>query len=333
MRMESLAQAAGGGQPGEAQSLRSPLPEPSLTGATDLTTHAVRRDVLAAKHALTAQRTELGEEYKHSKLSTERGRLQSAMQDAYNQALGIEQTLQEQFLPQHGTQQFLGTRALFVSPLFPVRSRSSTRAQHVELSLGGPKAPQAMRYRGPELRQSDALVFLALVHMLRDLRPGTRASFAAMEVCKTLYGRYDGDTRRQLREHIYRLQRGLLVFETFSVQLVLQFDYPARGPWTVALDPRIVQLFQTSSVVWLDIRRRLALPDGLASWLYGFVASQTNLIPWNLKTLKALCGSEASDKVFAESLRSALGELSRQNIIDSGWSVRGKQVRWRKPPC
>lgn len=189
---------------------------------------------------------------------------------------------------------------------------------------------EPVRYEGPELRQSDARVFLALVHMLRDIRCGVCASFQAGELCQALFGRYDGDSRRQLRESIQRLQRGLLVFSSFSVQMLQRFDFPSRGPWSVALDPQVAALFDHTPKVWLQLQQRLALPDGLTTWLYAYVESQRRLIPMQLDTLRALCGAESSGRAFANRLRVALRHLAEAGLIDVGWSLRGDQLRWRK---
>lgn len=309
----------------------SPLPEVEPADYEAVRPGLFRRELLQTKQEHRAARNDASRDLKKRLSAEERQDIYHFIaSNAEDEAL-LEERLQNHFVPQHSPGQLLGTRALLVSPLFQVRSKSQPRSEHLELTIGGTPTGSPIQYRGPELRQSDARVFLALLHMLRDLWAGTRASFEARELCTVLFGRYDGDSRRQLREHIYRLQRGLLVFERFSVQLVQTFLYPARGPWTVALDESIVQLFRVSPEVWLDIENRLALPDGLASWLYGYIESQTKLIPMELPKLIALCGSQASPKAFAEAMREALALLSARRVIDTGWSVNQDKVRWRKP--
>ena len=212
-----------------------------------------------------------------------------------------------------------------------MRSKTQPREKHVDLELPAPHGKTVIRYVGPELRQSDGLVFLALVHMLRDVQVGTAVSLQPEAVCTALFGRYDGNSRRQLREHIQRLQQGLLIFETFSVQMCLRFDYPKTGRWTVALDRHITELFRHSPAAWFALRDRLALPDGLATWLYTFVSSQTRLIPMKLSTLSQLCGSDAGEKAFSNRMREAMKHLATCGVVDTGWSVGHGEVRWRKP--
>lgn len=309
---------------------RSPLPPVCVAPHEDLGAFLYRHDMLRDKEEHALSRAGAARELRGVRTPEERNEIHRFIDTQLDHERALELQLSEHFLPQHGPEQFLGTRALFSSPLFSVRARSHARTLHVTLPLGDTPEAKPVEYRGPELRQSDARVYLSLLHMLRDLRLGTVARFHAKDLCPVLFGRYDGDARRQLRENIYRLQRGLMVFPDFSVQLVLQFDYPASGAWTVALDPRILQLFRASPGVWMDLRSRLDLPDGLASWLYGYVQSQKRLIPIPLQTLIKLCGSEATFKTFTKRMQAALRVLSDMNIIDHGWFIARQEVHWRK---
>lgn len=311
----------------------SPLPVVELADHEAARHRLLRRELLQDKQSHRAARKDASKDLKKRPPADERNAINRFIERHVEEEHLIESRLKDHFVPQHGLRQFLGTHALMRSPLFRVSSKSHPRAEHLELTIDATPSgsPIQYQYRGPELRQSDARVFLALLHMLRDLWAGTRANLEVGKVCTALFGRYDGGSRRQLCEHIHRLQRGLLVFERFSVQLVQTFLYPARGPWTVALDESIVQLFRVSPEVWLDIEPRLALPDGLASWLYGYVQSQTKLIPQKLSDLIVLCGSQATTKTFAEGMREALPLLSARGVIDTGWYLRHDKVHWRKP--
>ena len=242
----------------------------------------------------------------------------------------LEGHLSNAFIPQHGPTQLLSPRAFFVSPLFRVRRDNDARADSIKLDLPISTTKGWLRYEGPELRQSDGLVFLALLHMLRDVQVGTAVSIQPVAVCRALFGGYDGHLRNKLRDHIQRLQKGLIISDHFSVQLCLCFDYPTHGSWTVGLDTKIVRLFQMSPEVWLRMKPRMSLPNGLATWLFAYVESQTRLIPMSLMTLHQLCGSAASEKAFSNRMRDALKHLAAAKIIDDGWSVGGGTVRWMK---
>lgn len=317
--------------PAATPAARAALPEVSLEGVDPGESTRTRRGVVHTKRKLEERRSLAFGETRGLKASDQKAALYREIQDCRSEEDALERHLQERFMPQHGPEQFLSPRAFFVSPLFRVRSKTIEREKHLELELPTAQGRRAIRYRGPELRQSDGLVFLALLHMTRDVQVGTAVSLQPEDVCKALFGRYDGNSRKQLREHIQRLQQGLIVLDICSVQLCLRFDYPKTGRWTVALDPHIVELFRISPEVWLSMAPRLTLPDGLATWLYAFIESQTRLIPMQLSSLRELCGSEATDKAFSNRFRDALHHLTRLGVVDSGWSIGGGQVRWRKP--
>ena len=289
-----------------------------------------RGGVLQAKRCAEAHRADAYKEYRPMQTGPEKQALHREIQACAAEAQRLERHLENHFVPLHGPGQLVSPRTFFVSPLFHVRSKNLARQKHLELTLPTPKGHSPIRYEGPELRQCDSRVFLALLHMLRDVRVGTAVTLHAEPVCKALFGGYDGANRKRLRQHIQRLQKGLMIFETFSVQLCLRFDYPRTGPWTVSLDPHIVQLFRISPEVWLSVEDRLSLPEGLATWLYSYIASQTNLIPMKLSTLRELCGSEASERGFLNRFRDAMHLLAQQGIIDTGWSIARGQVRWLK---
>lgn len=305
------------------------LPSVAVADNRYAASYLLRRDLLDNKEQHCQSRASAARELRRSTNQADRNDLYKEIHWNAEKEQGIKRILAKDFVPQHSEQQLLGARALFVSPLFHVRSKSSPRREHVEMLLTPPDI-EPVRYQGPELRQSDSRVFLALVNMLRDLRCGTSASFQVGEMCRALYGRYDGDSRRQLRQSIQRLQRGLLVFESFSVQMLQRFDCALHGPWSVALDPKMAALFEHTPKVWLQLQLRLALPDGLTTWLYAYVESQHRLIPMQLDTLRTLCGVESNGRAFANRLRIALGHLAEAGLIDAGWSLRGNQLRWRK---
>lgn len=290
-----------------------------------------RADVLAQKQSLRTEVDALAKEAKsHPVNSPERNSLYREIQHHIDEQSRLEEVLGAEFVPQHGPSQLVSPRAFFVSPLFRVCSKRLERARDLSLELKGSTGQVLFRYNGPELRQSDGLVFMSLLNLVRDVRAGETVSFHAEELCRTVFRRYDGPARAQLRDHIKRLQRGLIEFDRVSVQLCMRFEFPSKGPWTVALDKDIVRLFKQSPQVWLDLPRRQALPEGLTTWLYSFIESQTRLIPMPVASLKQMCGSDASEDSFPRTLRLALKELKEHQVIDPGWKVAGGMVHWRK---
>lgn len=290
-----------------------------------------RQAVLAQRNRAHAEAVDLAREAQGlAPTASERSTLYRGVQERHATKSRLETVLATGFLPAHGANQLISPRVFFVSPLFRVASKRAERERTLSLELKTSEGGTLLNYTGPELRQSDGFVFMALLNLARDSRLGTKVSFNVEELCKRTFGRYDGPSRKALRTHIQRLQRGLIEFQSFSVQLCKRFEFPSQGMWTVELDRDIVQLFSASSEIWLDMQKRKGLPEGLPSWLYGFVESQTRLIPMKANVLRDLCGSDASDESFLRTLRIALKELVVQGVLHNGWSVQGGVVHWMK---
>lgn len=238
--------------------------------------------------------------------------------------------LANDFIHLHGPTQFVGNRAVLTSPIFNIRNSKSRRSELVEIFLHGTSEGN-IKYQGPELRQDDAQVFMALLNIARDVRVGKSVGFFPLLVCESLWGYYDGSCRSRLKVTISRLQSALLQFPTFRVQLVQRFDFPQRGLWSVSLDTDIVQLFTKQSVVWLDQSQRRLLKNGLSTWLYGYIRSQTTLIPTKVERLRIQCGSEGALDGFRESLKVAMGVMSGVQVVDIGWHIdKHDMLHWRK---
>lgn len=289
-----------------------------------------RSGVLAEKKQLGLQRELTFIETKGMKQSIEKNALYKAIRAYKDAEDALEERLNDDFIPQHSPSQFLGPRSFFQSRLFGASNDSIARQINVEFPLASSQGKPFITYRGPELRQSDALVFLAILHMLRDVIVGTKVCLEPQQVCVALFGRYDGNSRRQLREHVQRLQTGLIITDKYTVQLCLGFEHPRFGLWSVALHPHIIELFKLSPEVWFPIPVWLSLRRGLTTWLFTYIQSQTKLIPTNITHILEMCGSKSALDAFTNSLRNALKELARLEIIAPGWSLKNGRIHWMK---
>jgi hypothetical protein len=234
------------------------------------------------------------------------------------------------FMPQHGQRQLISPRSFFTGPIFHVKSRAAPRASSVEVPLA--TAPAAYpRFVGPELRQDDGLVFMALLNLCRDYRLGKQTCFHPVEMAAALWGGGNGKQVERLRRSIQRLQRSTVEFVDLTVQFVQRFDHPRNAEWCVGLDRDIVQLFNRESHTWLELSVRSQLREGLATWLYGYVCSQQRLIPTPISELHRRCGSDAKVKAFREALLAALQQLAESGVIDGGWFLKHERVHWMKP--
>jgi hypothetical protein len=266
-----------------------------------------------------------------SKGTDEKSKGWSEVRDLHEQIAFLESRLAVEFVHMHSPHQLVGSRELFSSPLFNIRNHNSPRKLRVEIPITR-SDKSVVKYGGPELRQDDGLVFMALLNIARDVRLGKSVSFSAQSVCLSLWGYYDGSCRVRLKGIISRLQEAVLTFPSFRVQLIQRFDFPKRGLWSVSLDSDIVQLLTKETVVWLDLQQRLALTNGLTSWLYGYVRSQTTLIPTKVDRLRLQSGSEGALDGFRDNLRIAMGVLAGAQVVDTGWYIdRYDMLHWLKP--
>lgn len=290
-----------------------------------------RRFRLEELRAVRRQRQVLAQEYSTRDASCpDYAKLPTWIREAEAKEAELTAALEAQFLPQHSPDQLISPQLFFMSRLFNVRSRAAPREALVEFTLGTTKQGD-VTYAGPEMRQGDGLVFMALLNLIRDVQVGKRSSFEPQELCEALWGSYNGEARNRLRQSIFRLQHAVVRFPTFSVQLVLRFEFPKRGRWSVVMDEDIVHLFKESRLVWLDLQQRRNLPEGVATWLYAYIESQTTLIPWPTEKLREMCGSDAQPREFNIVLSRALTKLASIGVVDEGWSIRNGTVHWRKP--
>jgi hypothetical protein len=316
-------------QPANAPGAR--LPDVVIENPSHDQERDTRRFRLQELQVVRQHRQALSEEFQQrDRSSPDYNKLPSQLREAEAREAVLTSALESQFLPQHSPDQLISPQLFFMSRMFNVRSRAAPRANLVEFALGRTTQGE-VTYAGPEMRQGDGLVFMALLNLVRDVQVGKRTSFEPQDVCMALWGTYNGEARNRLRQCIFRLQHAVVRFPTFSVQLVLRFEYPKRGRWSVVMDEDIAHLFKESRLVWLDLEQRRTLPEGLATWLYAYVESQTTLIPWAVDKLRDLCGSDAQPREFSIVLSRALTKLASSGVIDSGWSLRNGTLHWRKP--
>lgn len=236
--------------------------------------------------------------------------------------------MEAQLVPWHHDEQLLSPKSLLCTPLFGI-ARSGRRHAHVVLQIPHSSVCE-LTYQGPELRQSDGLVFMALLHLAQDFKPGRRVLFSPKALIASFGHQCGGSERQQLHQTIMRLQSGFLQGPDFRVQLLGYFSFPKHGDWSVGLDAKVMQLFEGVQPIWMDRRLRTELPPGLATWLLGYVRSQGILNPTSLSLLQSRCGSQAKPKNFAASLREALSILEHNQVVEPGWQVADGKLTWKK---
>lgn len=282
--------------------------------ATDTNTHtrsALRRLLenrkLEATSAVDALRAK-----EHLEISRQMATLQ--LNELQYEVEALEGQLRDNYVPGHGPRQFICPSALLKSELFRAEASAGPR-ETIDCQLHTGTA-DPVRYIGPELRQDDALVFMAVVHMGRDFPPATTLTFSATEMCLCLFGGYDGNHRRHLADCIKRLMRGVLTIGSrLSIQLIGAFCHPSAGRWSVSLHPSVIALYKASQHVWLELPVLLRLNPGLETWMYGFIRAHPSGIDMGVDDLRNRSGCEdSSGATFIRRLRRALDKLIEHDV-------------------
>jgi hypothetical protein len=117
-----------------------------------------------------------------------------------------------------------------------------------------------------------------------------------------------------------------------EVALLETVEFCGADEWVVTLSKNFSQIHQRSRRVFLDFGQRQQLPEGLATWFYGYVRSQTKLIPQALSLLAEASGSDANQLSFRDSLTVVMRKLVVAGVVDDGWSIKQQRLHWRKPP-
>lgn len=183
------------------------------------------------------------------------------------------------------------------SALFSTKNRNVPRASYslkaplkVEIIGGG-----YIRYYGEELRQDDETVWMQLVHLAKEAR-SEGCTFTPHSLIKELGWSSGGPSYARLLETIRRLGTGSLEVYSprfdkgISLRLIDTYVYSesdATGPWHVKVfnsQTNNVFMFEKlySRVDWST---RLALPEGVATWLHSFFATHREPYPHKLETL------------------------------------------------
>jgi len=165
--------------------------------------------------------------------------------------------------------------------------------------------------RGPELRQDDQTVLLALIKkregvLLEERKPGDEKKkddgsikFVLRTFAREALGWPDSsDSAAKLLACLERLQTvrvRIKYKDGGSAGLSFVSDYlePTKDDKLVRvwLSPLLMEMFLRQPT-YLDIAERCSLREGMQTWAYGFIESQACRQLFNLSDLKALAGAD-----------------------------------------
>lgn len=196
-------------------------------------------------------------------------------------------------------------------------------------SLGGLE----IQYRGEELRQDDASVFMTLLHLARHFPLGQPIHFTAYSMLKELGWSINKAEYQHLKECCDRLSatnvtvaiekrttaKGLSNSASagYAGSLIRSFAWrdsegQQLSQWYVLLEPKIAQLFSenTFSLFAWSERKLIGGRAPLALWLHSFLITHREPLPISVPKYYELSASRAKDMAdFRRRLRAALQKL------------------------
>lgn len=156
-----------------------------------------------------------------------------------------------------------------------------------------------LRYIGEELRQDDETVWMQLVHMAKESR-SEWVSFTPYSFLKEIDWPLKGESYKRLLTSLRRLKAtSLEVYSSrfdrgLSTSLIVDYEFSQKGDaaWRVQVfsnQNKLLFLFDKlySRMEW---QTRLALPEGVATWLHGFFATHKEPYDHKVETLATGAG-------------------------------------------
>lgn len=186
------------------------------------------------------------------------------------------------------------------SALFTAKNRNQAR-ENLKRAVVAVIGEGEITYTGEELRQDDETVWLQLIHLARENGLSAPFQFTPYSFCKTLKWPLTGQSYDRLDKCMTRLQATSLKIASSrlgnEVSLSMLPGFQARrrkdgdgGLWTVRMHDELVFLFSEFQYTRVEWERRLALPEGLATWLHAYYASHREPFPVKIETLAVGAG-------------------------------------------
>lgn len=193
-------------------------------------------------------------------------------------------------------------------------------------------------YRGEELRQDDATVWLQLVQFATESPLGEYVEFTPNAFCKAVGWSPSGDAYVHLRKCLSRLQATSLAFYaertqiTISLSMIPEFCWQDLGTgkplrrYKVKLAKQLAELFKGHHYTYVAWAQRNQLPEGLATWLHGYFSSHREPFPLKIADIQRAADLtiQRPDNLRAAIVR-ALTALVEVGLLES-WKIADERV-------
>lgn len=223
------------------------------------------------------------------------------------------------------------------SALFNARNKKWQR-EYFEKATIAVIGEGEITYTGRELRQDDETVWLQLIHLARELPLGELVEFTAYSFIKSLRWNNSAKSYKRLRDSLERMQATALtvyskrIGEGVSLSMIPFFAWrqgrngPPLPMYQVRIAPELIELFSGVRYTLIGWQQRLALPNGLATWIHGYYASHKEPYPIKLETIREGAGLTVKRKDhLKEQTEIALEALKRVGFLKS-WKIEGDLV-------
>jgi hypothetical protein len=226
------------------------------------------------------------------------------------------------------------------SALFNAKNRKQPRVylKQSEIAVIG---DGKITYTGEELRQDDETVWLQLIHLAKERPLGNTVDFTPYALCSAVGWSIDGRSYKRLRQCLDRMQATSLSIyssrlkEGVSLSMIPMFKWcdeagKALTKYQVKIAPELVTLFGEVHYTRLEWSQRLALPDGIATWLHSYYASHNKPFPVKIGTLKIGAGiTTECVAALRQLIEKALARLVAVGFLES-WEIVGELVHVKR---
>jgi hypothetical protein len=212
------------------------------------------------------------------------------------------------------------------SAIFGVVQRGR-RKRVIDLPVAGP-AGSNITITGWRLDQYDLDIWLEVMHLARNTKPGDPVRFTLHSILKRLHSTVNMGSAdlNWIKQRLYNLGETVVKFddgnhEGLAGALLRSFDIDkTTGEAEVETNPKLRVLWE--SITHLDIEQRRALGQNqLAKAMHAMLASHATWMPTRLDTLMARVGVEvARVRDFKAALESVLDDFKAREWIH-GYSI------------
>ncbi len=250
----------------------------------------------------------------------------------YKPTLAERQRAAETAFPRLHKRSYALAPWMLKSGLFP--PATGPRVEYTEPTEVPAHPGYTVSLKGPELRQDDGRVLLALLKLAAGKDVAISLRISPRSFCQQIGWPDSSDSVPKLRDCIKRLHAVRVLVKTGKLDMEDGYSFISdfhseRGEITVWLSPRLLEMYR-DHMTYIDVKTRCSMRDGLTSWLYGYILADACYSEIPLPLLLAMSGLWTYEqKAFNRRLRASLDELQALSAVRS-WSMSGATVKINK---